>query len=42
MNFSDIESLPIQYITDENCMLFLWVTFPLLKEGLDLIKAWGF
>lgn len=42
MNFSDIESLPIQSITDENCMLFLWVTFPLLKEGLDLIKTWGF
>lgn len=23
-------------------MLFLWVTFPNLQEGLDVIKAWGF
>ena len=23
-------------------MLFLWVTFPNLQEGLDVIKEWGF
>lgn len=28
--------------TEPNCMLFLWVTFPNLQEGLDVIKAWGF
>ena len=28
--------------TEENAILFLWVTFPLLEEGLETIKAWGF
>ena len=35
-------NLPIKEITDTDCILFLWVTFPQLKEGLQLIKAWGF
>lgn len=42
MTIEDIKSLPIHNISDDNCILFLWVTFPLLQEGLDTIKAWGF
>lgn len=42
MNIEDIKNLPIPDITDENAILFLWVTFPNLQEGLDVIKAWGF
>ena len=42
MSIDDIKSLPIQNITDKNCILFLWVTFPNLQEGLDTISAWGF
>lgn len=42
MDISDIKALPIQNIADDNCMLFLWVTFPNLQEGLDVIKSWGF
>jgi N6-adenosine-specific RNA methylase IME4 len=42
MTLDDIKSLPVQKITQENCVLFLWVTFPRLQEGLDVIKAWGF
>lgn len=42
MNKQDIQMLDIRSITDENCALFLWVTFPCLEEGLELIKAWGF
>ena len=26
----------------ENCMLFLWATFPNLREALIVIKEWGF
>lgn len=29
-------------LADENCALFLWVTFPLLKEIWKVIDAWGF
>lgn len=32
----------IQKISDENCVLFLWVTFPCLIEGLRTLKEWGF
>ena len=32
----------IQSISDKNCVLFLWVTFPCLIEGLKTINAWGF
>ena len=32
----------IKSISDENCILFLWVTFPCLIEGLKVMKEWGF
>ena len=37
-----IKALPVKNISDDNCALFLWVTFPNLKEGLEVIEAWGF
>ena len=37
-----IKALPIQTLTQETCALFLWVTFPNLVVGLDVINAWGF
>ena len=42
MNIEDIKHLPIPSISAEDCVLFLWVTFPMMQEGLDTIKAWGF
>lgn len=42
MTKEDIQNLPIQNISDNDCILFLWVTFPCLEEGLELIKKWGF
>lgn len=34
MSMQEIERLPIKEIADENCALFLWVTFPLLNEQM--------
>ena len=42
MNIEDIKALPVAGIADKDCALFLWVTFPCLLEGLEVIKAWGF
>ncbi|MBD5532825.1 MAG: adenine methyltransferase [Lachnospiraceae bacterium] len=42
MNIEDIKALPVAGIADKDCALFLWVTFPCLQEGLEVIKAWGF
>jgi N6-adenosine-specific RNA methylase IME4 len=37
-----IKSLPVQNIAEDNCMLFIWVTFPNLPLGLEVINSWGF
>ena len=42
MKFDEIAKLPIQRITVKNCILFLWVTFPNLIDGIKLFDAWGF
>jgi N6-adenosine-specific RNA methylase IME4 len=42
MKLKDICDLPIKDIADKNCILFMWATYPLLKEALKVIEAWGF
>lgn len=42
MKKEDIQQLPIQKLCDKNCVLLLWITYPCLEEGLELIKKWGF
>jgi site-specific DNA-methyltransferase (adenine-specific) len=42
MDYKDIAKLPIKDITDKKCILFLWVTFPMLKEGIYVLEQWGF
>ena len=42
MKINDIYNLPVQNITADDCVLFLWVTFPLLKEGIETLERWGF
>ena len=42
MTIEDIKNLPVNNIADDDCILFIWVTYPLLKEGLETIEAWNF
>jgi N6-adenosine-specific RNA methylase IME4 len=42
MSIQNIKDLPIQDISHDDCILFMWVTFPLLKQGFEVIDAWGF
>jgi len=42
MSIDDIKNLPVRDLADDNCILFMWVTFPKLDECLDVIKAWSF
>ena len=42
MNIEDIKNLPVQSMCDDTSILFLWVTFPRLEQGLEVIKSWGF
>lgn len=34
--------LPVKDIADEDCVLFMWATYPKIGEALEVIKAWGF
>jgi len=42
MDEKDIANLNIKDITDENCILFIWTTFPKLFDTEKIIKEWGF
>lgn len=42
MRISEIKTLPIKGLAADDSILFLWATFPLLQEALDVIEAWGF
>ena len=42
MTIDEIKNLPVNKLANEDCILFMWATFPKLQEGLDVIKAWGF
>ena len=42
MSLQEICDLPVRKLADKDCVLFLWVTFPQLREGLSVIQAWGF
>lgn len=39
---SKIAQLPVGELAAPDCALFMWVTWPLLLDGLSLIEAWGF
>jgi N6-adenosine-specific RNA methylase IME4 len=42
MSLDSICTLPVADISDKDCVLFLWATYPMLKEALRVIDAWGF
>lgn len=42
MRLENIKALPVADLAAEDCVLFLWATFPMLKEALEVIDVWGF
>lgn len=42
MHLKDICNLPIDAISNKDSVLFLWATFPMLKEALKVMASWGF
>jgi len=42
MDIEDIKNLPVETICEKDCVLFIWVTFPNLVEGIETLKSWGF
>lgn len=41
-NIEDIKNLPIGDLAADNCILFMWVTYPFLEKSFEVIKSWGF
>lgn len=46
MTLTDICNLPISAerggIAADDCVLFMWATYPMMAEALKVIEAWGF
>ena len=42
MSMEDIKAMPISSLADDRAVLFLWVTFPYLRDQLEVFGAWGF
>ena len=42
MTIDEICDLPVKDITDDNCVLFMWVTYPILDQAFRVIESWGF
>ncbi len=42
LSIDELGQLPIDKIADQDCVLFLWATYPKMQEALELIERWGF
>jgi len=42
MSIDELCQLPVKEMVEDNAVLFMWVTSPLLAECFPVIKAWGF
>ncbi len=42
MTLEEIRNLPVKDLCKDDCILFLWVTFPILEESFKIIESWGF
>lgn len=42
MTLRDIKNLPIEAVVEDTAHLYLWAPNALLREGLEVMDAWGF
>lgn len=42
MTMDEIKAIPVKDMTTNSAVLFLWTTFPYLKDQLEVFEAWGF
>ena len=42
MSVEDICNLPVKDIANKDCILFLWITYPKIREALSVVEGWGF
>ena len=42
MKTGEIKAIPVETLTSENCLLFMWVVNSMLEDAFEVGKAWGF
>jgi N6-adenosine-specific RNA methylase IME4 len=42
MTLDQICQMPVREMCEENAVLFLWVTSPILEESFEVVRSWGF
>lgn len=42
MTIDEIAALPVGQLARDSAVLWLWATYPLLPQALDVMRAWGF
>ena len=42
LTVAEICDLPVKDIVEDNAVLFLWTTSPILEESFQVIRSWGF
>jgi len=42
MGIDDIKAMPVKDLAAKDAHLFLWVTGPCLRQGFEVMEAWGF
>lgn len=42
MEATNIRDLPVAGLAAKDCVLFMWGTWPMLPEAMDVLQSWGF
>lgn len=42
MSLQDMAKIPVKSWANDNCLLLMWCTWPMLTEGADLLRSWEF
>jgi N6-adenosine-specific RNA methylase IME4 len=42
MSFDELAAMEVAALAADDCVLFMWATWPMLPQALRLIEAWGF
>jgi N6-adenosine-specific RNA methylase IME4 len=42
MNMDALKALPVNHLAAADCAMLMWATAPMLPQGIELLRAWGF
>jgi len=42
MSISELKDMPIKDITNKDSLIYMWVTSPFVRIGIDIAEHWGF